>query len=79
MLSRCYGMLLPSYLEGYPCNAKEKWDCNVGPLDEELWHNVLDSVLHGSLNTAQRLYLLFIVLHPFETAQHGYPTDLSLC
>lgn len=41
-ISDCYGMLLPSYLEGYPCNAKDKWEQDVGPLEDELWDNALD-------------------------------------
>lgn len=59
--SSCYGILLPSYLEDHPCTAKEKWEQDVGQLDE-LWDNVLDSVLYSSLNTAQKLSQLYIVL-----------------
>lgn len=40
---------------------------DVGPLEDELWDNVLDSVLRSSLNTAQRLSQLFILLRVHYT------------
>lgn len=60
-----YGILLLSCLEGWNAkcyNAKEKWEQNVGLIDDELWDNVLESILHSSLNTAQRLPQLYIML-----------------
>lgn len=60
-ISNCYGMLLPSYLGGYPCNAKDKWEQDVGPLKDGLWDIALDSVLYSSPNEAQRLSQLYIV------------------
>lgn len=60
-------MLLPSYLEGYLCNAKDKWEQDVGPLEDELWDNALDSVMYSFPNAAQRLSQLYIVLQAHYT------------
>lgn len=82
-ISNCFGMLLPSYLEGCHCNAKENWEQDVGLIDDELCDNVLESILHSSLNTAQRLSQLYIVwvsykLHYVHHYGRGSYTSMAL-
>lgn len=60
-------MLLPSWIQDYPCKAKEKWVQDIGNLDDNQWDNALESVLTSSLNSTQRLSQLYIIIRSHFT------------
>ena len=62
MISQCYSMLLASFLEGYPMNAAEQWETDLGPIEGEVWEEALQAVNTCSLNVSQRVSQLYILL-----------------
>lgn len=66
-ISCCYSMLLSVFLAGFPLGAVSKWENDVGTFEEEQWEEVLQAVKMSSLNVAQRLSQLYIVLRVHYT------------
>lgn len=66
-ISRCYAILLQSYLKQLPLRVREKWERDVGQLDREQWEEVIQVVGTFSLNVSQRLTQLYILLRIYYT------------
>ena len=61
-ISSSYAMLLSSFLPGFPARVLTSWERDVGAFEEDQWEEALLAVQGCSLNTAQRLSQLFIVM-----------------
>lgn len=65
IISHCYQMLLMHHLKAHPTKAPSLWENDVGPLTGDQWEEVLQSINICSLNVAQKISQLYIILRPF--------------
>lgn len=81
-ISHCYQMLLTHHLKAHPTKAPSLWDKDVGPLTGDQWEEILQSINICSLNVAQKILQLYIVLRvhytPLKLYKMGKRPD-SLC
>ena len=66
-ISSSYSMLLSSFLPGFPAKVLSSWERDVGTFEEDQWEGALQAVQGCSLNTAQRLSQLFILMRVHYT------------
>lgn len=75
-------MLLTQHLIAYPTKAPSLWERDVGPLTGDQWEEALLSITTCSLNVAQKVSQLYIVLPvhytPLRLHKMGRRPD-SLC
>lgn len=61
-ISQCYAMLSSIHLEGFPAKVTPLWESDVGTFEDDQWEEALQAVQMCSLNVAQCLSQLYIVL-----------------
>lgn len=81
-ISYCYQMLLMQLLKAHPTRAPSLWEQDVGPITGEQWEEILQSINICSLNVAQKVSQLYIILRvhytPLKLYKMGRRTD-PLC
>ena len=65
-------MILNIYLDDFPLGVSTKWERDVGTFEDEQWEEVLQAVQLCSMNVAQRLSQLYIVLRVHYTPARLY-------
>lgn len=67
VISQCYNMLLGSFLDGYPMKVVSQLEADLGPIGGELWEEALQAVNICSLNVAQKVSQLYVLLRVHYT------------
>lgn len=76
-ISRSYAMLLSIFLAGFPTKVTSPWERDVGTLEEDQWAEALQAIQGCSLNAAQRLSQLYIVLRVHLTPARLHRMGIS--
>ena len=78
-ISYSYTMLLNLFHRDFPLKVVERWERDVGAFEEEQWEEALQAVPLCSLNVAQRVSQLYILLRvhytPARLARMGVRAD----
>lgn len=62
VISQCYQMLLTHHLRAHPIKSVSLWEGDLGPLTGDQWVEALQSSSTCSLNVAQKVSRLYIIL-----------------
>lgn len=82
-ISTCYQMLLAKYLDAYPCKAIDAGRGDLGQVTEDQWEEALQAIPTCSLNVAQKVSQLYIILRvhytPSKLHKMGRVSDPICC